>query len=82
MDTLERIAHFAKVPIVLEAMLDCGPMPVESIIRLQEGSVIRTLTPAGDNMLVRVGGKLVGYGEISGVEAQSAIRITNFTEIE
>lgn len=82
MNPLEKIAHFAKVPITLEAALDCGPMPVQSIVCLREGSVIRTLTPAGDNMLVRVGGKLVGYGEIIAVESQSAIRITNFTEVE
>jgi flagellar motor switch protein FliN len=82
MKNAEEIGHLSKVPVTIEAGLDCGLIPIHEILQLEEGSVIRTMKAAGDNIDLHVGGRLVGYGEVVAIENMVAIRITNMKELD
>lgn len=82
MVSLDQIDDFSKVPITLEADLDCGTLTIRSLLELKIGSIIRSGTPAGDNVDLHVGGKLVGYGEIIANEDALAVRVTNVKELD
>jgi len=79
---LEQTAHFANVPIDLEAELGRRMMTFDAILALQEGSVIRLLRSAGDNIDLLAGGRLLGSGEIVIIEERFGVRITDFKEEE
>ena len=82
MKSAEEIGHLSKVPVTIQAGLDCGLIPIREILQLEEGSIIRTMKAAGDNIDVHVGGLLVGYGEVVAIENMVAIRITNMKELD
>ena len=82
MTVLEQTAHFANVPIDLEAELGRRMMTFDAILGLQEGSVIRLLRSAGDNIDILAGGHLLGSGEIVIIEERFGVRITDFKEEE
>jgi flagellar motor switch/type III secretory pathway protein FliN len=82
MATLDQIGSFDRVPMTLAADLECGTMSIRSLIELKSGSIIRSDRPAGDNVDLRVGGKLVGYGEIIANENALAVRVTNLKEAD
>jgi len=82
MISLEKIDELGRMPINLEADLDCGTISVRALLELKTGSVIRSSTPAGDNVDLRVGGKLIGYGEIIANENTLAVRVTNVKELD
>jgi len=82
MVSLDQIGDLERVPMTLDADLECGTLPMRALLALQAGSIIRTGRPAGDNVDLRVGGKLVGYGEIIANEKGLAVRVTNIKEID
>ncbi len=82
MTVLEQTAHFANVPIDLEAELGRRMMTFDAILGLQEGSVIRLPRSAGDNIDILAGGHLLGSGEIVIIEERFGVRITDFKEEE
>jgi flagellar motor switch/type III secretory pathway protein FliN len=82
MVSLDQIGDFEKVPMTLEADLDCGTLSMGALLALKTGSIIRSSRPAGDNIDLRVGGKLVGYGEIIANENMMAVRVTNIKELD
>jgi len=55
---------------------------VRQILALELGSVIRMNRSAGENLDVRVGGSLLGFGEIVVNEATTGIRLTDFFQNE
>jgi flagellar motor switch/type III secretory pathway protein FliN len=78
----DQIGDLEKVPMTLDADLECGTLSMRELLSLEAGSIIRSDRPAGDNVDLRVGGKLVGYGEIIAHEKTLAVRVTNIKEIE
>lgn len=82
MAPLDEIAHLADVPIDVEVELDRKVMTIAQILQLEEDSVIRMTRSAGDNIDIRVGGTLVGYGEIVIIEDAVGVRITDFVAEE
>jgi flagellar motor switch protein FliN/FliY len=77
---LEQTAHFANVPIDLEAELGRRLMTFDAILGLREGSVIRLPRSAGENIDILAGGCLLGSGEIVIIEERFGVRITDFKE--
>jgi flagellar motor switch protein FliN/FliY len=78
MSSLQEIADFADVPVEVEVELGRRIMTIAQILELGPDSVIRMARSAGDNMDIRVGGSLIGYGEIVIIEDSVGVRITDF----
>ena len=78
MTALEQISGVAEVPVELEVELDRKTLPLREILELSPGSVLRMTRSAGENIDIRVGGALVGFGEIVILEDSMGVRITDF----
>ena len=78
MTAVEEVAIFLDVPLDVEVELDRRILTVRQILELEEGSVIRMGRSAGENLDVRIGGALVGFGEIVVNEATTGIRLADF----
>ena len=77
-DALERIDSIADVPLPIEVELDRKVLSVRAILALSVGSVLKLSRSAGENIDIRVGGSLVGFGEIVILEDSTGVRITDF----
>jgi len=78
--TLDLAGPFADVRVPVEVELDRKTMRLAEILDLDEGSVIKMTRSAGENIDIRVGGTLVGFGEIVILEENMGVRITDFHE--
>ncbi len=78
----EEVANFLDVPLDVEVELDRRNLTVRQILELARGSVIRMNRSAGENLDVRIGGALVGVGEIVVNEATTGIRLADFHQNE
>lgn len=78
MTTLEQIRSLADVPVDFEVELDRKVLSVRQVLDLAPGSVIRMTRSAGENIDIRVGGALIGFGEIVILEENMGVRITDF----
>lgn len=66
--------------MTIEAALDCGKLSLQQILDLQEGMIIRSQRPAGDNVDLHVGGRLIGYGEMVVLDGVMGVRITTLKD--
>lgn len=82
MTATEELALILDVPMDVDVELDRRIMTVRQILALELGSVIRMNRSAGENLDVRVGGSLLGFGEIVVNEATTGIRLTDFFQNE
>jgi flagellar motor switch protein FliN/FliY len=73
---------FGDVPLAVEVELDRRPLTVREILRLVPGSVLKMARSAGENIDIRVGGVLTGFGEIVILEDRMGVRITDFVQHE
>ena len=80
MTAVEEIARVAEVPVPVEVELDRKRLAVREILALEPGSVLKMSRSAGENIDIRVGGVLVGFGEIVILEENMGVRITDFHE--
>jgi flagellar motor switch protein FliN/FliY len=78
----EELTLYLDVPLDVDVELDRRALTVREILALDLGSVIRMNRSAGENLDVRVGGALFGYGEIVANEASTGIRLTDFFQNE
>jgi flagellar motor switch protein FliN len=78
----EELALYLDVPMDVDVELDRCILTVQQILTLDLGSVIRMNRSAGENLDVRVGGALLGFGEIVVNEATTGIRLTDFFQNE
>ena len=78
----EEVALYLDVPLDVEVELDRRILTVRQILELDRGSVIRMNRSAGENLDVRIGGALVGFGEIVVNETTTGIRLADFRQIE
>ena len=82
MTAIEEIALYLDVPLDVEVELDRRTLTVRQILDLEPGSVIRMNRSAGENLDVRIGQALVGFGEIVVNETTTGIRITDFRQFD
>jgi flagellar motor switch protein FliN len=80
MTAFEEIGHLADVPVDVDVELDRKTMTVREILSLDQGSVIKMVRSAGENIDIYVGGALLGSGEIVIIEEAVGVRITDFNE--
>ena len=74
------IAPVADVHMPVEVELDRKIMNVAELLAMESGTVIKMTRSAGENIDIRVGGALVGFGEIVILEENRGVRITDFHE--
>ncbi len=80
MTSLEELGHLSDIPMELEVELDRRVMTMREILELENGSVIKMVRSAGENIAVLIGGSIVGTGEIVIVDDVVGVRITDFRE--
>jgi flagellar motor switch protein FliN len=78
MTPLEELGHLDDVRVELDMELDRKLMPVREILEWGPGSVVWLTRSAGENIDIRVGGAVLGFGEIVVIENMFGIRITDF----
>lgn len=78
MTPMEEIAALADVPVSIEVELGRPLLKIQQILDLDVGSLVELSRAVGENIDVRVGGALVGYGEIVVTDNAVAVRITDF----
>jgi flagellar motor switch protein FliN/FliY len=82
MTPAEEIAHLWDVPLEVEVELDRKRMTIREILDLRKDAIIRMTRSAGENIDFRVGGTLIGCGEIVVIEEAVGVRITDFIQEE
>ncbi len=80
MTAFEQIGHLSDIPINIDVELDRKTMSVREILSLDQGSVIKMVRSAGENIDIYAGGALLGSGEIVIIEESVGVRITDFNE--
>ena len=78
MTVTQQIAPLSDVFLDVEVELDRKTMSVREVLALEAGSVIRMSRSAGENIDIRIGEALVGFGEIVIIEDTMGVRITDF----
>jgi len=79
---IEEVSLYLDIPMDVEVELDRRILTLRQILDLDMNSVIRMNRSAGENLDVRIGGQLVGFGEIVVNEATTGIRLADFQQNE
>lgn len=82
MNGLDGVVPIADVSLALEVELDRKVMKVRDILRLRKGSLIRLTRSAGENIDIRIGTTVLGFGEIVVIEDRMGVRITDLATEE
>ena len=77
---LEEIQRLEDLQVDVGVEVGRRNMSLRAILEIEQGSVVKLLRPAGENMDVLVGGAFVAHGEIVVMEEIVGIRITDFGE--
>jgi len=80
MTAVEELGHLGDVPVALEVELDHKIMTMRDILNLEPGSVVKMTRSAGENLLILIGGALIGSGEIVVIDESMGVRITDLKE--
>ncbi len=75
---MDRIHNIADVLLPIDAELDRKILSVRAIMSLSAGTVLKLSRSAGENIDIRIGDSLVGFGEIVILEDSTGVRITDF----
>ena len=78
MTPIEEIARFLDVPIEMNVELDRCLLAMREVMAFDVDSIIRLTKSAGENLDIRLGGALIGSGEIVVSETTTGVRITDF----
>jgi flagellar motor switch protein FliN len=78
MTPLEEIAGFDDVPVLIEAEFGRPLLKIRDILSLEAGNIVGIARAAGENLDIRVGGVLIGCGEVVVSENGAGVRLTDF----
>jgi flagellar motor switch protein FliN/FliY len=78
MTPTEEIAPFADVRVNVDVELDRRSLTVREVLQLGCDSVLKMSRSAGENLDIRIGGAMIGCGEIVISETTTGVRITDF----
>ena len=78
MTPIEEIAQFLEVPIEMNVELDRRLLTVREVMEFDVDSIIKLTKSAGENLDIRLGGALIGSGEIVVSETTTGVRLTDF----
>jgi flagellar motor switch protein FliN/FliY len=79
---IEEVSLYLDIPMDVEVELDRRILTLRQILDLDTNSVIRMNRSAGENLDVRIGGQLIGFGEIVVNETTTGIRLADFQQNE
>lgn len=82
MTAVEQVSLYLDIPLDVEVELDRRILTMRQILELDTDSVIRMNRSAGENLDVRIGGELIGFGEIVVNETTTGIRLADFQQVE
>jgi flagellar motor switch protein FliN/FliY len=82
MKATEEISGFENVPLAVNVELDRRTLTVREVLQLQVGKTLKMQRSAGENLDLRIGDALIGYGEIVISETTIGLRITDFNTKE
>ena len=82
MTSAEEITGFEDIPLAVNVELDRRIMLVREILQLDIDSVLKMNRSAGENLDLRIGDALIGFGEIVIAETTTGLRITDFNNKE
>jgi flagellar motor switch protein FliN/FliY len=82
MKALEEISGFENVPLAVNVELDRRALTVREVLQLKVGKTLKMQRSAGENLDLRIGDALIGYGEIVVSETTIGLRITDFNNKE
>ncbi|MBI4873291.1 MAG: FliM/FliN family flagellar motor switch protein [Acidobacteria bacterium] len=74
----ELLGRYAGVPVCLEARLDHRRFSIRDLMALRPGAVLRLHRAVGEPLELRVGGTLLGFGEVVAGERSAGVRITSW----
>ena len=80
MGVQDQIAHLADIPVPVSLELDRKLVTLRELLSWRKGWVIKLNRSAGENIDVRVGGVLVGSGEVVILEGNIGVRITDLAQ--
>ena len=66
------------VPVQFEAVLQGPALRVRELLALSEGSLIKTLRPAGETVEIFSAGALIGFAELTDANGRRAARMVRF----
>jgi flagellar motor switch/type III secretory pathway protein FliN len=75
------LGPYSRVPVLIDVALDCGTRELAEVLEWSEGSLIRSVRPAGDSVDIHAGGRLIGSGEIVAIEGIMGVRITSLRDV-
>lgn len=78
MTPIEEIAQFLDVPLEMNVELDRRLLTMREVMEFDVDSIVPLTRSAGENLDVRIGGALIGTGEIVVSETATGVRITDF----
>ena len=78
MTPVEEIVGYEDLPLAVQVELDRRVMTVREVLQLDVDSVLKMQRSAGENLDLRIGGALIGFGEIVIAENTTGLRITDF----
>ncbi len=74
----EEIALCADIPLDINVELDRKIMTIRDVLALEAGCVLKMSRSAGENIDIKMGNLLLGFGEIVIIETTMGVRITGF----
>jgi flagellar motor switch/type III secretory pathway protein FliN len=69
------LAGFLHVPVLLQVEVPVIAMTVGDLFRLDKGSIVNTAQLTGANVPLRVGGRLLAWGEFQVIGDHLAVRV-------
>jgi flagellar motor switch protein FliN len=78
MKPAEEILGFEDIPLAVNVELDRRVLTVREVLQLNVGTTLKMARAAGENLDLRIGDALIGYGEIVVSETTMGLRITDF----
>jgi len=82
MTAQEEIARFGNIKLAIHLELDTVNMPLEEILGLRAGAVVKFARPASEDPDVCVGGVRIGTGELVEVNGSLGVRINEVASEE
>jgi flagellar motor switch protein FliN/FliY len=80
MPPFQEIENFSDLHLEVEAQLDQTIMSLRELMSLVPDHTLKLSRPAGDNIDLLIGGKVICSGEIVIVNDAIGVRITDFRE--
>jgi flagellar motor switch protein FliN/FliY len=78
MTPIEEMAQFLDVPLEMNVELDRRLLTMREVMEFDVDSIVPLTRSAGENLDIRIGGELIGTGEIVVSETATGVRITDF----